>query len=193
MRISDFRAYRSPNPRSVYILTDIFPTLVFPPKFVSYHRYPPSLFPPILSHSPIVDYARRMKLFFSSIGRDYRLLAAKAPRNPPRRRRGRDGGEGEGKSPRGSALMAARGSEGGWREGQNNNEKQRRRINVIRYSGKKNTVEMAFCVDTRGEKKRKDLTGRTRTEITARWCDLIIGDRPSFTVQFLPRASPGLC
>lgn len=32
--------------------------------------------------SPLVDYARRTKLFFSSMGRDYRLLAAKAPRNP---------------------------------------------------------------------------------------------------------------
>jgi len=47
-----------------------------------------SLFPSLPQFFPIsprlVDYARRTKLFFSSIGRDYRLLAAKAPRNPPR-------------------------------------------------------------------------------------------------------------
>lgn len=59
------------------------PTFALSPKFVSCHRYRLiPLFPPILSHSPLVDYARRTKLFFSSIGRDYRLLAAKAPRNP---------------------------------------------------------------------------------------------------------------
>lgn len=34
----------------------------------------------------LVDYAHRTKLFFSSIERDYRLLAAKAQRNPPRGR-----------------------------------------------------------------------------------------------------------
>jgi len=71
--------------REIQII-DIFSILV---RFRGWNSlFVSSLFPSLPQFFPIpsrlVDYARRTKLFFSSIGRDYRLLAAKAPRNPPR-------------------------------------------------------------------------------------------------------------
>jgi len=95
--------------------------------------------PPLL-----VDYARRTKLFFSTIGRDYRLLAAKALRNPPR------GGGGRKKARKQREIRRVNGWNGGQKRASGRDKTRERR-----KTGKVLTCDSLFREKQHSHKKKK--------------------------------------